>query len=245
MSFTSRWNTRNFLFEAIGLRLLEQGLDLGEPGARSHPYLVVGPPHLPMLLYVPSDDAPSDEQVMRFLTYSGFFDPGTTFALTTAVSGTVPIAVSIPARAHLLTVLYPAPDETPTMLQLSVDADCRLDSLQLPIRRGMELVFPRLTHAAVIRERPCISAPAASRSRDDMSLLQIRASIRTAAPNKPPPSRVDARPASSAIGGQALPTPLGRRRLCVGPGQAKATRQQTGAGNECPTFWFKSCHLSC
>ena len=137
MSYTARWNTRNFLFEAMGLRLLEQGLDLGEPGARSHPYLVVGPSHLPMLLYVPSDDAPSNEQVMRFLTYSGFFDPGTTFALTAAVSGTVPIAVSIPARAHLLTVLYPAPDETPTMLQLSVDSDCRLDSLQLPIRRGM------------------------------------------------------------------------------------------------------------
>ena len=76
MSYTSRWNTRNFLFEAIGLRLLEQGLDLGEPGARSHPYLVVGPSHLPMLLYVPSDDVPSNEQVMRFLTYSGFSTQG-------------------------------------------------------------------------------------------------------------------------------------------------------------------------
>ena len=42
MSFDSRWNTRNYLFEAIGLRLLEQCLELGEPGTRSHPYLVLG-----------------------------------------------------------------------------------------------------------------------------------------------------------------------------------------------------------
>ena len=234
MSFTSRWNTRNFLFEAIGLRLLEQGLDLGEPGARSHPYLVMGPSHLPMLLYVPGDDVPSNEQVMRFLTYSGFFDPGTTFALTAAVSGTVPIAVSIPARAHLLTVLYPAPDETPTMLQLSVDADCRLESLQLPIRRGMELVFPRLTHAAVIRERPCRGTSTSSRGRDDMSLLQLHASVHKTAPTKPPSARAEAPLASQATGCRALPTPLGRRRLCVVSGQAKGDRQQTGDGDANP-----------
>ncbi|CAE7333131.1 unnamed protein product [Symbiodinium microadriaticum] len=211
MSYASRWNTRNFLFEAIGLRLLEQGLDLGEPGARSHPYLVLGPSHLPMLRYVPSDEAPSNEQVMRFLTYSGFFDPGTTFALTAAVSGTVLIAVSVPPRAHLLTVLYPAPDETPTMLQLSVDADCRLDTLQLPIRRGMELVFPRLTHAAVIRER------IAAQSRPDQA--------------NPLPCRVEEFPVPHVEGHQVVPTPLGRRRLCGGSGKATGARQQTGDGD--------------
>ncbi|CAE7939361.1 hypothetical protein AK812_SmicGene2968 [Symbiodinium microadriaticum] len=162
------------------------------------------------------------------------FDPGTTFALTAAVSGTVPIAVSIPARAHLLTVLYPAPDETPTMLQLSVDADCRLDSLQLPIRRGMELVFPRLTHAAVVRERPCTGAPAASRGRDDMSLLQIRALIHRAAPIQLTPPRADAPPVPPATGCQVLPTPLGRRRLNITPGQAKGDRQPPGDGDTCP-----------
>ena len=180
MSFDSRWNTRNYLFEAIGLRLLEQCLELGEPGARSHPYLVLGQAHLPLLLYVPSDDAPSQEQVLRFLFYSGFFDPGTTFAITAATSGTVPIVVSIPPRAHLMTVLFPAPDETPTMLQLSVDADCRLDSLQLPIRRGMELVFPRLTHAAVIQERHSTGATSSSRGGGSMSLLQVKTTILTA-----------------------------------------------------------------
>ena len=189
MSFDSRWNTRNYLFEAIGLRLLEQCLELGEPGARSHPYLVMGPAHLPLLLYVPSDEVPSQEQVMRFLFYSGFFDPGTTFAITTATSGTFPIAVSIPPRAHLLTVLFPAPDETPTMLQLSVDSDCRLESLQLPIRRGMELVFPRLTHAAVIQERHSTGASSSSsRGGGGMSLLQLRATLHRPVPLAPAPA---------------------------------------------------------
>ena len=220
MSFDSRWNTRNYLFEAIGLRLLEQCLELGEPGARSHPYLVLGPAHLPLLLYVPSDDVPSQEQVMRFLFYSGFFDPGTTFAITTATSGTVPIVVSIPPRAHLLTVLFPAPDETPTMLQLSVDADCRLDSLQLPIRRGMELVFPRLTHAAVIQECHSTGASSSSRGGGSMSLLQVKATIKKPAASAPaaaqPPVRDDVRPAKADgrfAGACVVPTPFGRRQL--------------------------------
>ena len=166
---------------------------------------------------------------MRFLFYSGFFDPGTTFAITTATSGTVPIVDSIPPRAHLMTVLFPAPDETPTMLQLSVAADCRLDSLQLPIRRGMELVFPRLTHAAVIQERHSTGASSSSRGGGSMSLLQLQATVIRHATKAPvsgcvaplpvregeplTPAAVQAKADGGSAGACVVPTPFGRRHL--------------------------------
>ena len=225
--------------------MLEQALDLGEPGARSHPFMVMGPSHLPLLVYVPQDDPPTSEQVRGFLTYSGFFDPGTTFALTDATSGTVPIVISIPPRAHLMTVLFPAPDETPTMLQLSVTSECRLDLLQLPIRRGMELVFPRLTHAAVIRERFGAGTSSSSRAGGDMSLIQLRATLRRQ--EQPPQS--DSPDTPPIDGAQetsndekfvpptkwSIPTPFGRRRLPASatgdntPVQGPVSAQQRGA----------------
>ena len=200
MSYASRLRTRQYLYEAIEIRQLEQVMDLGEPGARSHPYVVLGPEHLPMLVYVPGDEAPSDNQVQCFLTYSGIFTPGSHYIITTATSGACPVVVSVPPRDHLMTILYPAPDESHSLLQLSVPPECNLPALQLPLRSGMELVFPRLAHAAVMGERHARAA-SSSRGGAAMSLLQTKVSYLTHA------------------GKVQVPTPLGRRTL-AGPGTA-------------------------
>ena len=197
MSYASRLRTRQYLFEAIEIRQLEQVMDLGEPGARSHPYVVLGPEHLPMLVYVPGDEAPSDNQVQCFLTYSGIFTPGSHYIITTATSGACPVVVSVPPRDHLMTILYPAPDESHSLLQLSVPPECNLPALQLPLRSGMELVFPRLAHAAVIGERHARAA-SSSRGGAAMSLLQTKVRYLT---HDGPKHRVQ------------VPTPLGRRTL--------------------------------
>ena len=197
MSYASRQRTRQYLFEAIEMRQLEQVMDLGEPGARSHPYVVLGPEHLPMLVYVPGDEAPSDNQVQCFLTYSGIFTPGSHYIITTATSGACPVVVSVLPRDHLMTILYPAPDESHSLLQLSVPPECNLPALQLPLRSGMELVFPRLAHAAVIGERH-VRAASSSRGGAAMSLLQTKVSY---LPHDGPKHRVQ------------VPTPLGRRTL--------------------------------
>ncbi|CAE7309566.1 unnamed protein product, partial [Symbiodinium sp. CCMP2456] len=54
---------REALSQAIQLRMLEQTLDLGEPGRNSHPVLVLGPGHGPLLLYIPADSVPDAQEV--------------------------------------------------------------------------------------------------------------------------------------------------------------------------------------
>ena len=224
-SDVARGQVRHELLQVVQLRMLEQALDLGEPGPGGYPVVVVGPTHVPLMVYVP-ESQPSHEGTTRFLMFSGLFAPGTTYAATSALSGTVPIVVSIPPQDHLLTVLYPTPDTSTAWLQLSVGPDVALHTLGLPVRRGMELIFPpRLTHATVLHERVASGSSRPTR-RDpaDMSLLQVQAHMKRA-PRHPEPAAAQAIPSTvsskvsrcpapnqsaSAI---VVPTPLGRRRL--------------------------------
>ena len=179
-------------------------------GPGGYPVVVMGPTHVPMMVYVPERHY-SHEGAMRFLAFSGLFTPGTTYAATTILSGTVPTVVSVPPQDHLLTVLYPTPGATTTWLQLSVEPDVALHNLGLPVRRGMELVFPpRLTHATVLQERVA-SGSSRPQRRDpaDMSLLQLKAQILQV------PGRSDDAVglASHPEAPRGIPTPLGRRVL--------------------------------
>ena len=203
-----RSQARRDLLQMIELRMLEQAMDLGEPGPGGYPVIVMGPAHVPMMVYVP-EASPNHEATMRFLTYSGLFTPGTTYAATTALSGTVPVVVSIPPQDHLLTALYPTPDATTTWLQLSIGSDVSLHSLGLPVRRGMELIYPpRLTHATVLHERVARSrGRPPARDPADMSLIQTHVQL------SHEPSRSEL-VAPKALGkGQMIPTPLGRRSI--------------------------------
>ncbi|CAE7762521.1 unnamed protein product [Symbiodinium sp. CCMP2456] len=159
---------RQYLTQAVQLRMLEQTLYLGEPGRNSHN-----------------------------LTFSGLFDPDTAYVLTPVLSGTVPIVVSVPRHTDIMTVLYPTPDETDTVLQLFVPPDTPLHLLGLLCRRGMELVYPTsVAHGAVIRERAHqVRSAASSIGPADMSLLQTQAKV------------------FKRSRGAHIPTPLGRRRL--------------------------------
>ncbi|CAE7243520.1 unnamed protein product, partial [Symbiodinium necroappetens] len=203
-----RGQARRDLLQVIELRMLEQAMDLGEPGPGGYPVVVMGPAHVPMMVYVP-EASPSHEATMRFLTYSGLFTPGTTYAATTALSGTMPIVVSIPPQDHLLTALYPTPDTTTTWLQLSISSEVSLHSLGLPVRRGMELVYPpRLTHATVLHERVARSGSRPpTRDPADMSLIQTRVQLSSA------PRHTDTATATASGVAQQIPTPLGRRLI--------------------------------
>ncbi|CAE7377313.1 ggact.2 [Symbiodinium sp. CCMP2592] len=159
----------------LHLRSLERRVEVGEPGHDNRPLLVMGPTHPPYLLFMPVPLEPSLREVLLFLSFSGFFDPGTSFAETRAFSHGVEIFVSIPPRSTRATVLLTAPDSTLTFLQLNMPVGMPLQNLGLPVRRGFELVLPaQAAHGAIIwdngRRRPSSSA---SMGTEGTSLAQL------------------------------------------------------------------------
>ncbi|CAE7249694.1 unnamed protein product [Symbiodinium sp. CCMP2592] len=138
----------------LQLRTIERRVEVGEPGHDNRPLMVMGPTHPPYFLFMPAPLEPSLREVLLFLSYSGFFDPGTSFAETRALSHGVEIFVSIPPRSTRSTVLLTAPDTTLTYLQVNMPVGMPLQNLGLPVRRGFELVFPpRAAHGAVIKDK--------------------------------------------------------------------------------------------
>ncbi|CAE7031253.1 ggact.2 [Symbiodinium sp. CCMP2592] len=159
----------------LHLRSLERRVEVGEPGHDNRPLLVMGPTHPPYLLFMPVPLEPSLREVLLFLSFSGFFDPVTSFAETRAFSHGVEIFVSIPPRSTRATVLLTAPDSTLTFLQLNMPVGMPLQNLGLPVRRGFELVLPaQAAHGAIIwdngRRRPSSSA---SMGTEGTSLAQL------------------------------------------------------------------------
>ena len=61
--------------------MMEQTLDIGEPGPRGYPTLILGPADLPLFVCIATDQPPEHERTMLYLTFSGLFAPGTTYSL--------------------------------------------------------------------------------------------------------------------------------------------------------------------
>ena len=199
-------------------RILERRVEVGEPGHNCQAILVLGPEHPPLLLYMPSNVAPSLAEATTYLAWSGFFEPGTAFVDPQVFAHTFPVFVSVPKGSQRATILFPAPHTLLHWLQLNVPIGTPLQGFGLPVRRNFELVLPaRTTHGAVIRER-IIGGRASSPDPGGVSLLQVRAKLvqprlTTADDEAQVPS---ARRAPTA----SIPTPFGRCRVPTVPGAA-------------------------
>ncbi|OLP94203.1 hypothetical protein AK812_SmicGene23807 [Symbiodinium microadriaticum] len=165
---------KDAMLRTLDHRILERRVEVGEPGHNCQAILVLGPEHPPLLLYMPSNVAPSLAEATTFLAWSGFFEPGTTFVDPHVFAHTFPVFVSVPKGSQRATVLFPAPHTLLRWLQLSVPLGTPLQGFGLPVRRNFELVLPAsTTHGAVIRER-LIGGHASSSDPEGVSLLQVR-----------------------------------------------------------------------
>ena len=196
-------------------RILERRVEVGEPGHNCQAILVLGPEHPPLLLYMPSNVAPSLAEATTYLAWSGFFEPGTTFVDPQVFAHTFPVFVSVPKGSQRATILFPAPHTLLHWLQLNVPIGTPLQGFGLPVRRNFELVLPaRTTHGAVIRER-LIGGRASSSDPEGVSLLQVGAKMsqsRQATADKDVPVPPTTRAPTASI-----PTPFGRCRVPTAP----------------------------
>ena len=196
---------------SLDVRILERRVEVGEPGHNCQAILVLGPEHPPLLLYMPSNVAPSLAEATTYLAWSGFFEPGTTFVDPQVHAHTFPVFVSVPKGSQRATVLFPAPHTLLHWLQLHVPLGTPLQGFGLPVRRNFELVLPaRTTHGAVIRER-LIRGRAPSPETEGTSLLQVQVHL-----SRSRPEDADASPPAPSLEqavASTIPTPLGRRHL--------------------------------
>ena len=197
---------------SLDSRILERRVEIGEPGHNCQAILVLGPEHPPLLLYMPSNVAPSLAEATTFLAWSGFFEPGTTFVDPHVFAHTFPVFVSVPKGSQRATILFPAPHTLLHWLQLNVPIGMPLQGFGLPVRRNFELVLPaHTTHGAVIRER-LIRGRASSPEPEVTSLLQVQVSVsKTRAQGD---CHSDPTPSLRSAPAASIPTPFGRRQLC-------------------------------
>ncbi|CAE7867369.1 unnamed protein product [Symbiodinium necroappetens] len=204
---------------SLDTRILERRVEVGEPGHNCQAILVLGPEHPPLLLYMPSNVAPSLAEATTYLAWSGFFEPGTTFVDPQVFAHTFPVFVSVPKGSQRATILFPAPYTLLHWLQLNVPLGTPLQGFGLPVRRNFELVLPaRTTHGAVIRER-LIGGRASSPDPEGVGLLQVGAQLlkqRPTGAGGDDPEPVGA-PMPMQTTHVVAPTPFGRRGVPRSP----------------------------
>ena len=213
-------------------RILERRVEVGEPGHNCQAILVLGPEHPPLLLYMPSNVAPSLAEATTYLAWSGFFEPGTTFVDPQVFAHTFPVFVSVPKGSQRATILFPAPHTLLHWLQLNVPLGTPLQGFGLPVRRNFELVLPaRTTHGAVIRER-LIGGQASSSDPEGVSLLQVGAQFLKQRPTGAGGDDLEAggAPMSMQPTSVVVPTPLGRRRVLPGHACQQGAQRVDEAG---------------